>query len=278
MRRGYVAYAALLAMVILLFTGCDALIGNAFKAANLGQPSVEKIKELDTAALVAQAGITSGSVSDTFIQTIISDDATKAAVLATLQTTVDTGSASDAQAAQALILDIRLADIGADEVISNVSKSIGDVVEQLDKDEPDYAAIIDALLPDTSDLATMINNLGGLMTDYDTLAQNIGTNGNTLDEGVVASAAQSALLAVIVSNSTPSATYGSVGAAAAALVEDIKANSSDPDYSPNIEDYLAEGPDFSEDSPLISEGSTLYTLFDAAGLGDLLDQLSGSGS
>jgi hypothetical protein len=278
MRRGYVAYAALLAMVILLFTGCDALIGNAFKAANLGQPSVEKIKELDTAALVAQAGITSGSVSDTFIQTIISDDATKAAVLATLQTTVDTGSASDAQAAQALILDIKLADIGADEVISNVSKSIGEVVEQLDKDEPDYAAIIDALLPDTSDLATMINNLGDLMTDYDTLAQNIGTNGNTLDQGVVASAAQTALLAVVVSNSTPSAKYGSVGDAAAALVEDIKANSSDPDYSPKIEDYFKEGPDFSEGSPLISEDSTLYKLFDAAGLGDLLTKLSGSGS
>jgi len=76
----------------------------------LGQPSAEKLKSADTATLLSDSGISSGSVSNTFIQTVISDDATKTQVLATLQNTVSTGSASEAQAAQALFLNIELAD------------------------------------------------------------------------------------------------------------------------------------------------------------------------
>ncbi|SLM18833.1 exported hypothetical protein [uncultured spirochete] len=272
MRRGYVAYAALLAMVILLFTGCDALIGNAFKAANLGQPSVEKIKELDTAALVAQAGITSGSVSDTFIQTIISDDATKAAVLATLQTTVDTGSASDAQAAQALILDIKLADIGADEVISNVNGAIGELASLSDSEDVKPADIINTLLPADltgEALADFIDEIGALGTDVDTLAQKITDNGGTVTEGLdVATLAQTAALVKFVNIVDPADGY-STGEAVAQAVADLKA---DPDA--DVTKYFDKEPDISS----LADDATLKTLFDAAGLGDLLDQLSGSGS
>ncbi|GAB6276306.1 MAG: hypothetical protein SAMD01599839_08460 [Rectinema sp.] len=276
MRRGYVAYAALLVMVILLFTGCDALIGNAFKAANLGQPSVEKIKELDTAALVAQAGITSGSVSDTFIQTIISDEATKVAVLATLKDTVDSGSASDAQAAQALILDIKLADIGADEVVSNLNGAIGKLASLSDSEtDVKPADIINTLLPaslteDSEKLAKFIDDIDALNTDVDTLAAKIDANSGDVAEGLdVATLAQTAAIVKFVNIVEPAFGYSSTGQAVAQAVEDLKA---DPDA--NVTKYFAKEPDISS----LADDPTLKTLFDAAGLGNLLVQLSGSGS
>jgi len=54
-------------------------------------------------------------------------------------------------------------------------------------------------------LADVVNSLGSLSGDYDTLAASINSNGNTLDQSVVAGAAQTALLSVIVSNSHPAA-------------------------------------------------------------------------
>jgi len=211
MRRRYGAYAALLAIFVLLFSGCDALISNAFKEANLGQPSAEKLKEADAATLLEDSGISTGLVSEAVIDTIISDEATMAAVLATLNTTVNEGTAEEAQAAQVLILNIELAASEADEIIDNVNTSIGEVTELLETPEGvdvDYAALIDVLLPDTDNLADIIDDLGTLTTDYDALAASIAENGNTLDQSVVADIALSALLSVVVSNSEPvSSTY-----------------------------------------------------------------------
>lgn len=270
MRRRYGAYAALLAIFILLFSGCDALISNAFKKANLGQPSSEKIKELDTAALVSQAGITSGTVSDIFIQTIISDDETKAAVLTTLQETVDTGSASDAQAAQALILDIKLADIGADEVISNVNGAIGEIASLSDSEDVKPADIINTLLPADltgKALADFIDEIDALGTDVDTLAAKINANSGDVAEGLdVATLAQTAAIVKFVNIVKPAAEY-STGEAVAKAVEDLKA---DPDA--DVSKYFEEEPDISS----LANDTTLKTLFGAAGLSDLLDQLSGS--
>jgi len=281
MRRRYGAYAALLAIFVLLFSGCDALISNAFKEANLGQPSAEKLKEADAATLLEDSGISTGFVSDTFIETIANDDETRDAVLETLQATVDDPETplEEAQAAQALILNIELADSGADEILDNVNTSIGEVTELLETPEGvdvDYAALIDVLLPDTDNLADIIDDLGTLTTDYDALAASIAENGNTLDQSVVADIALSALLSVVVSNSEPvSSTYSTVGEAAAALVADIQANSGDPSYSPTIEDYFQSGPNMDD---LTAEGTTLDTLFTAAGMGDLLAGLSEDGS
>ena len=139
MRRRYGAYAALLAIFVLLFSGCDALISNAFKEANLGQPSAEKIKEADAATLLEDSGISTGFVSDAFIETIVNNDETMAAVLATLNTTVTEGTAEEAQAAQALILNIELADSGADEILDNVNTSIEEVITLLETDETEEA-------------------------------------------------------------------------------------------------------------------------------------------
>jgi len=246
MRRRYGAYAALLAIFVLLFSGCDALISNVFKEVGLGQPSAEKLKEADAATLLEDSGISTGSVSDTFIETIANDDETRDAVLATLNTTVAEGTPEEAQAAQALILNIELADSGADEILDNVNTSIGEAMDQLEPEEGqevDYAALIDVLLPDTDNLADIIDSLGTLTPDYDALAASIAEDGNTLDQSVVADIALSALLSVVVSNSDPAGTYSSVGAAAVALVADIQAHSDVPDYSPDMDAYFDSGPD-----------------------------------
>ncbi|MGB9686523.1 MAG: hypothetical protein ACPLYX_08490, partial [Rectinema subterraneum] len=167
MRSKYVAYAALMAIIVLFFTGCDALIVNAFKSANLGQPSAATIQNQDAATLIQQAGITSGAVSDTFIQTVISDETTKNQILATLQGTVDTGTPAEAQAAQALILDIKLADIGADTVMDNLNAAVGQLAALANSNEQlkplDY---INMLLPpelanNKNNLAIFINKLAG---------------------------------------------------------------------------------------------------------------------
>jgi len=281
MRRRYGAYAALLAIFILLFSGCDALIGNVFKEANWGQPSAEKLKSADTAALLEESGGSSGSGSSTFIDTVLSDDDTKTTVMAKLEATATDPDSTpeEVQQSQTLLISIKLADYGADDIVTNITESAGSVIEQLSNqmDEGgnvDFAAIIDVLLPDTNNLADIINNLGTMTSDYDNLAANISTNGSTLDPDVVASAAQTALLAEIVSDATPNTSnYDTVGEAMAALVEDIK-NSEDPS-SIDMNQYIQPSPDM---SALTAEGTTLYTLFNEAGMGDVLAQLSGIGS
>ncbi len=278
MGRRYAAYAALLAVVILLFTGCDALIGNVFKQANLGQPSLdpEKLKAADTATLLAQSGIASGSVLDTFIDTVISDDATKTAVLATLQTTVTSGTPSEAQAAQALILDIKLADIGADEVVDNLNSVLGYLMNlgSNDGEELKTADIIDALLPasltdDTTKLAEFINNIETLAADVDTLAAKINANGGTVAEGLDGGTmAQTAAIVKFVDIVQPAAGY-TTGEAVAQAVADLKDPNADPDAV--VKKYFSAEPDIAS----LANDATLTTLFTAAGMGDLLNQLSG---
>lgn len=274
MGRRNAACAALLAVVILLFTGCDALIGNVFKQANLGQPSPEKLRAADAATLLAQSGITSGSVSDTVIQTILSDDATKTAVLATLQTTVTNGTPSEAQAAQSLILEIRLADIGADQVMNNLNSVIGQLasLSNDDGEEVEPADIIDALLPasladNTENLAKFIDDMKALAADVDTLAAKIQANGGVVAEGLdIATVAQAAAIVKFVDIVEPAAGY-STGEAVAQAVADLKA-----DPNADVSKYFSSQPDIAS----LANDDTLKTLFTAAGLGDLLAKLGGS--
>lgn len=274
MGKRYAAYAALLAAVILLFTGCDALIGNVFKQANLGQPSLDpkKLKAADTATLLAQSGITSGSVLDAFIQTVISDDATKTAVLQTLQGTVTNGTPSEAQAAQALILEIKLADIGADEVVDNVNSVLGYLVNlgSNNREKPKAADIINALLPasltaDTTKLAEFIDSMKALAADVDTLANKINANGGTVAEGLnVATMAQTAAIVKFVDIVQPASEY-TTGGALAQAVADLKANP-----NADVTGYFSTQPDIAS----LANDATLKTLFEAADMGDLLSKLS----
>ncbi|HBK58177.1 MAG TPA: hypothetical protein DDZ37_02235 [Spirochaetaceae bacterium] len=281
MQRRYGAYAALLAIFVLLFSGCDALISNAFKEVNLGQPSAEKLKEADAATLLEDSGISTGSVSDAFIETIVDDTETMNAVLETLQATVDdpTAAPSDVQAAQALILDIKLADIGADEVADNLNTAIGELTNLASEDggeDIEPADIIDALLPpsladDPDKLAEFIDNIEALAGDVDTLAAKIDDNGGTVAEGLdIATMAQTAAIVKFVEIVDPAVGYATTGEAIADLVEDLK----DPDFEPDMNDYFASEPDIAS----LADDPTLQTLFTAAGMGDLLEQLSGGDS
>ncbi len=274
MRSKYVAYAALLAIIVLFFTGCDALITNVFKDANLGQPSAATIQNQDAATLIQQAGITSGAVSDTFIQTVISDETTKNQVLATLQGKVDTGTPAEAQAAQALILDIKLADIGADAVMDNLNAAVGQLATLANSNEQlNPQDIINALLPaelanNPANLASFIDNLAGLGTDVDTLAQKIDANNGTVADGLdIATIAQTAALVKFVEIVEPASGY-STGEAIANAVEDLK-----NDSNADVTKYFAAQPDIAS----LADNTTLQTLFDAAGLSALLDKMK-SGS
>lgn len=277
MRRRYGAYAALLAIFVLLFSGCDALISNVFKEVGLGQPSAEKLKEADAATLLEDSGISTGFVSDTFIETIANDDETRDAVLATLNTTVAEGTPEEAQAAQALILDIKLADIGADEVADNLNTAIGELANLASEDgEEDIepADIIDTLLPpsladDRDELIKFINDIEALAGDVDTLAAKIDENGGTVAEGLdIATMAQTAAIVKFVDIIEP-APGSTTGEAIANAVEDLKAN---PDA--DVTGYFASEPDIAS----LADDPTLQTLFTAAGMGDLLEQLSGGDS
>jgi len=274
MRSKYIVYVALLAIIVLFFTGCDALITNVFKDANLGQPSAAKMQNQDAATLIQQAGITSGVVSDTFIQAVISNEATKNQVLGTLQGTVDHGTPAEAQAAQALILDIKLADIGANTVMDNLNAVVGQLAALANSNEKlKPQDIINALLPaelanNPANLAIFIDKLAGLGTDVDTLAQKIDANNGTVADGLdIATIAQTAALVKFVEIVEPASGY-STGAAIAHAVEDLK---SDPNA--NVTQYFAAQPDIAS----LADNQTLHTLFNAAGLSTLLDKMK-SGS
>jgi len=274
MRSKYIVYVALLPIIVLFFTGCNALITNVFKDANLGQPSAAKIQNQDAATLIQQAGITSGVVSDTFIQAVISNEATKNQVLGTLQGKVDHGTFAEAQAAQALILDIKLADIGADTVMDNLNAVVGQLAALANSSEElKPQDIINALLPaelanNPANLASFINKLAELGTDVDTLAQKIVANNGIVADGLdIATIAQTAALVKFVEIVEPASGY-STGAAIAHAVEDLKNNS-----NADVTQYFAAQPDIAS----LADNTTLQTLFDAAGLSTLLDKMK-SGS
>ncbi|HQO46147.1 MAG TPA: hypothetical protein PLF46_07435, partial [Rectinema sp.] len=126
MRKKYVAYCALFIVVSLLFFGCDALISNAYKTMNLGQPDPEKIAQKNADVIIEESGITSEQgLSSEYVKKIAKDDQAKEAVLGKLGDVVKSTSATvtveEKQAAQALIIDIKLSSIDADIVAKNVN-------------------------------------------------------------------------------------------------------------------------------------------------------------
>jgi len=186
---------------------------------------------------------------------------------------VTNGTPSEAQAAQSLILEIRLADIGADQVMDNLNSVIGQLasLSNDDGEEVEPADIIDALLPasladNTENLAKFIDDMKALAGDVDTLAAKIDANGGAVAEGLdIATMAQAAAIVKFVDIVEPAAGY-STGEAVAQAVADLKA-----DPNADVTGYFSSQPDIAS----LANDDTLKTLFTAAGLGDLLAQLGG---
>ena len=295
MKKKYVAYAALLAMSLLLFTGCNALISNVFKEANLGQPSAEKIKEMKTDDLIEAAGLSSGEVSDTFIETVLSDADTLQAVKNTLQDTIDKGEPEEAQQASVLLINIELAENGVDDVVDNISKSIGNIFNQLSGNSKskaatdiDYMALIKEMFPnkDKDTVAQLVNAVNGLYDDFVQLANLLNSNSLYLDHPTLAYLAQIALLSEAahqIQNNYRGTDYilpsqkTTVGDIAADLYEIVIINQQPLPDSLKPQYFSPELPDMS--AILAGDSGTptmLYIFFDKAGMEDILTMLQGA--
>lgn len=102
MRKKYVAYCALFIVVSLLFFGCDALISNAYKTMNLGQPDPEKIAQKNADVIIEESGITSEQgLSPEYVKKIAKDDQAKEAILGKLDNIVNSTSATAEKASSA---------------------------------------------------------------------------------------------------------------------------------------------------------------------------------
>jgi hypothetical protein len=263
MRKKYVAYCALFIVVSLLFFGCDALISNAYKTMNLGQPDPEKIAQKNADVIIEESGITSEQgLSSEYVKKIAKDDQAKEAVLGKLGDVVKSTSATvtveEKQAAQALIIDIKLSSIDADIVAKNVNLALGDILAE----DVKPADVIDKIFPEElssneTKLAEFIDNLAALGGDVDTLAQIIDENNKTAAEGIdIATIAQTAAIIKFVDIVEPAAGY-TTGEAVAKAVMDLKAN---PDA--DVKSYFAEEPDLGS----LKDDVSLAILFEASGI------------
>jgi len=273
MRKKHVACFSLLIIVALLFSGCDAMITNVYKTMNLGQPDPEILKKEDVSTLIEQSGISSGTVSDSFIEAVISDEATKDAIIAKLEEVVDSGEPEDAQAAQALIIEIEIADLGADELIDSFNEALPNLASlEGSGNGPAVGDIIDLLIPQNlqdnpEQLSDLIDDL--VASDLDeqiaTLANLIGTDeegkADLVFEGLdYGTMAQTAALILIVQNIEPVDESQSAGEAVVAALEALQGDGDPAAFISLDSDTLTNNPD-------------LAVLFDAAGAGELYDSL-----
>ena len=268
MRKKYVAYCALFIVVSLLFFGCDALISNAYKTMNLGQPDPEKIAQKNADVIIEESGITSEQgLSSEYVKKIAKDDQAKEAILGKLDNIVNSTSATaeKKQAAQALIIDIKLSSIDADIVAKNVNLSLGEFLKAAQDDqEVEPAAIIDKILPaelsnDKDKLGKFIDDLAALSGDVDKFAQIIPKIDEkpTPAEGLdIATIAQTAAIIKFVDIVEPVGEL-TKGQAVANAVMDLKAK---PDA--DVSKYFKEEPNLES----LKDDSSLKTLFEAANI------------
>jgi hypothetical protein len=268
MRKKYVAYCALFIVVSLLFFGCDALISNAYKTMNLGQPDPEKIAQKNADVIIEESGITSEQgLSPEYVKKIAKDDQAKEAILGKLDNIVNSTSATaeKKQAAQALIIDIKLSSIDADIVAKNVNLSLGEFLKAAQDDqEVEPAAIIDKILPaelsnDKDKLGKFIDDLAALSGDVDKFAQIIPKIDEkpTPAEGLdIATIAQTAAIIKFVDIVEPVGEL-TKGQAVANAVMDLKAK---PDA--DVSKYFKEEPNLES----LKDDSSLKTLFEAANI------------
>ena len=269
MRKKYVAYCALFIVVSLLFFGCDALISNAYKTMNLGQPDPEKIAQKNADVIIEESGITSEQgLSSEYVKKIAKDDQAKEAVLGKLGDVVNSTSATvtveEKQAAQALIINIELSSIDADIVAKNVNLALGELLKAAQDDqELEPADIINKILPaellsNETNLAEFVDKLAALGSDVDKLAQIIDENNKTAAEGLdIATIAQTAAIIKFVEIVKPAADYTTTGQAVAKYVMDLK-----EDSAGDVSQYFAEEPDLGS----LKDDVSLATLFEASGI------------
>ena len=277
MRKKHVAYFSLLIIVALLFSGCDAMITNAYKTMNLGQPDPEKIIKYDATTLLEESGVISSSgVSDDFIAAVISDPGTKEEVISKLEVLADPSQPPEkAQPAQTLIIDIEIADIGADTLIDKFNEALLKLPNMTEENqEPEVGDIIDLLIPetlqnDTTKLKDVINGLhdSSLDSEIKALAELIrpeGATENTVVENLsYGTIAQTSALILIVQSIEPaSSSELTPGDAVVAALEELEKG--EEGHPENFISFNKEN---------LTDNTALPILFEAAGAQKLYDEL-----
>ncbi|MDX9828280.1 MAG: hypothetical protein RBT73_11110 [Spirochaetia bacterium] len=258
-------------LLTLLMGSCDALFSNKFQELGLGQVDSAALAEASSETLITQSGINSGTISQSFIDAALKDDTTKAAIVAELTTASTSGDPKVEQTAQALLIEIKLQDTGAKEVVSNMGGLL-DLFTGDDQPDPSTAAgmnaIIDTLIPadmSDEDLVDVFNNLNLLANnEIADFGANLVANGGLQNDNIdTASIAQTAVLATVVEVLDPVAGYATIGEA---LVAALNNEDSAKDFGDFVTIPAGGLGDLTTDA-------NLTAIFTAAGLGDLINQL-----
>lgn len=250
-------------LIVSLLGSCDALFTNVFKEAGLGQVSAASLQGADAATLIAESGLDQGMISESFVDAVIGDDATKAAVVGELETAANDPKADPAtvQAAEALIVEIEIKDVGADQILDNIAGAATVIGEDFNiEDTDDFNALVDAIVPqavqdDPEQLAAMIDALDRLSDNFELLADNVKDNGGEYAAGGIdtRTLAQTAAIVAVISALEPKDPSQTIGQAVAAAL-------ANPD---NVGNLIQADTDTLDN---LSEDPTLTTLFSAAGI------------
>jgi len=259
-------------LLTLVMGSCDALFSNKFQELGLGQVDSAALATANSETLFAQSGINSGTISQSFIDAALKDDTTKAAVVAELSTAAGDTDPKVAQTAQALLIEIKLQDTGAKQVVNNMGGLL-DLFMSDDTLDPSTSAgmnaIIDTLVPpdlSDGDLAKVLNDLKDLANnEVKDFGTNLSTNGGLQNDNIdTASIAQTAVLATVVATLTPADPSVSIGEALVAALNNT-------DETKNFGDFVTV-PAGGLDSLTTDAGLT--AIFNAAGLNELITKLS----
>ncbi|HAP56084.1 MAG TPA: hypothetical protein DCQ16_09450 [Spirochaetaceae bacterium] len=256
-------------LLTLVMGSCDALFSNKFQELGLGQVDSAALATANSETLFAQSGINSGTISQSFIDAALKDDTTKAAVVAELSTAAGDTDPKVAQTAQALLIEIKLQDTGAKQVVNNMGGLL-DLFMGEDKPDPKtnegMNAIVDTLVPpdlSDGDLAKVLNDLKDLANnEIKDFGTNLSGNGLQNDNIDTAGIAQTAVLATIVATLAPADPSVSIGEALVAAMND----------SPENFGTYVTVPLGGLDS--LTTDADLTAIFNAAGLNELITKLS----
>lgn len=195
-----------------LLSSCDAFFNsNLFKEAGLGQVSAASLAAKDSAELYDSAYTSDGKLETSFVDTL-SDPAnadTKKEVLGKLEVSYTTSSdPATVQRSAALYADIQLQTSGASVVVNNVVSLLASG-KALPSDATGVTDLVKDLLPasllsDKAAFAAAIDAFKAADAAYQVLGLSIGASEaqSGLAAGAIGTAAQSALVAAVISSVT----------------------------------------------------------------------------
>jgi len=202
MRSRYLTALVFAVAMSFVFVSCDSFFNtNLFKSAGLGQVSPEKLKGETSAELVDDAYTDSGDPSPSFFDALAGDTTVKGEVLATLEATYTSPSASPAnvQEAASLAAQIEIVTTGGDELVNNIVEALNSLQNLSGSDPQGAVDLLKGLVPaglagSEASFSAAIDALISASDAYMVLGASVAVNGVQGDINL-GTAAQSAMLA-----------------------------------------------------------------------------------